>query len=78
MVVEGESCHSLSLIFFRLTKDITVSYQYTYVLAGALDVGTLAAFVIIFLGMGLTSTRFEWGGNTIYTNSRVAFLTSPN
>jgi hypothetical protein len=45
--------------------------QYTFVLAGALDVGTLAAFIVIFLGLGLTSTRLDWGGNTIYTKSRL-------
>jgi hypothetical protein len=48
-----------------------VLFQYTFVLAGALDVGTLAAFIVIFLGLGLTSTRLEWGGNMIYTKSRL-------
>jgi hypothetical protein len=54
----------------ELLHNMMALSQYTFVLAGAMDVGTLAAFIVIFLGLGLTSTRLSWGGNTIYTKSR--------
>ena len=53
----------------KLLHNMMALSQYTFVLAGAMDVGTLAAFIVIFLGLGLTSTRLSWGGNTIYTKT---------
>jgi hypothetical protein len=34
-----------------------------------MEVGTLLTFIVIFLALGLTGTRLDWSGNTIYTNS---------
>lgn len=46
--------------------------QYNYVLAAALDVGTLLSGIFIFLILGLPGVSLDWGGNNIYTKSESA------
>jgi hypothetical protein len=44
--------------------------QYTYVLSGALDIGTALCIVIGALALGLSNTHFpDWWGNTVFNNN---------
>lgn len=40
--------------------------RYTYVLSGALDIGTALCIVVVALGLGLSGAQFpDWWGNTV-------------
>jgi hypothetical protein len=56
-----------SCVEFTLTKR---AGRYTYVMSGALDIGTALCVVISGLGLGLGNANFpNWWGNTVpFTN----------
>ncbi len=44
--------------------------RYTYVLSGALDIGTGVCIVVSVLALGLSGTNFpDWWGNTVINNN---------